>query len=128
MNNTMINVEMLYDATMIYPEAIKNDVSAIARSIARFNSVSNFLTKKDKTGLMVDDATRVQRDNILRKTVRQIFALNQTVSVLMNEGGFGNDDKLITKKIDRRNFNQSVDLLDNFWFALCEIADKKNNR
>lgn len=117
--SSLINTEVLYEATMKFEENLKDDVVIISKIIAKFNALSNFITKERDEKIIVNETVLINRDNVLRNAVKKLFALNQTITSLT-------DKKLINKKIDRSNFRQCIDLIDSFWFSLWEIADRKN--
>jgi len=118
LNKNYVDAEVLMNVTNLFGNVVKDELLNVTKSIARYNTLATLVTKEMSSKIIVDEETLINRDNVLRSTVKKIFAFNDLVKTL-------NSQLLVTKRIDRTNLTQCVDLLDSFWFALWDVADRK---
>lgn len=116
--NDYVDVEALYDATTTYGTELKEPLTIAAKGVAKYNSLATLVTKKMESQIVVSEDILINRDNVLRSSVKKIFYLNDLIKELTG-------NCLINKKINRTDAAQCIDLLDSFWFALCDVADRK---
>lgn len=122
---SLVDVEVLYQATNNYGDNIKEDIISIAKVIGKFNALSVLITKKRNEGeVEIDNAILINRDNLLRSAVKKILFLNQQMEVRFILDGKENM-YMVRTRIDKSNFFQCQNLVDDFWFAMYEIADRK---
>lgn len=123
-NKGYVDVDVLYNATIKYGKDVEDPIRDAAKCIAKYNTAAVLVTQQKGRKIIVDEQLLIARDNLLRAAVKRIFYLCSVIKLLTK--GKNEKNQLVTKRIDRTDVDQCVDLLDSFWFALWEIADRKS--